>query len=158
MTPHPTGGGRVTTPPDASMPPDTDPPDDGVAQRLREARRAKGLTQAQVAKHLGVSRRAVSEWETGIRLPHVAIPGLAALYDVTTTFLLYGVEPASAELQALRDDVQSLATAVKSLGSDLAALAETTAATLADVLRLLRVGDPDQPEPVSERADDPERP
>ena len=150
--PHPTSGRRVhAAPPDDSMPADTDPPDDGVAQRLREARRAKGLTQEQVSKTLGVSRRAVSEWETGVRLPHTSIPALAALYDVTTTFLLYGVEPASAELQAMRvyisgvrDDVQDLRAALQGLSGDVkmllvlvADLTESTTQSFASVGDLL---------------------
>ena len=37
---------------------------DGLAGRLSERRRARGLTQGQVAVRLGVSRQAVSKWET----------------------------------------------------------------------------------------------
>ena len=103
---------------------------DELAGRLREARRAKGLTQQQVAVALHVSRRAVSEWETGARKPHVALPGLAALYDVTTTFLLYGVEPSSIELRRLADDVAATR-------ADLAALAESTARSFDELQRLL---------------------
>jgi len=136
-------------------------PDDGsgVAQRLREARRASGLTQQQVADKLNVSRRAVSEWETGIRLPHVALPALAALYGTTSSFLLYGVEPASAELHALRDqvilivdEVQTLSRSVQENQDRLAALAETTASSFAETLalleRLILRADEDQPEPL----------
>jgi|GEM_PF-4962826 len=36
-------------------------------QKLREA--SKGLTQAELAKHLGVSRSTVSAWETGVNPP-----------------------------------------------------------------------------------------
>ncbi|HJA01110.1 MAG TPA: helix-turn-helix transcriptional regulator [Candidatus Collinsella stercoripullorum] len=38
---------------------------DGLAGRLSERRRARGLTQGQVAVRLGVSRQAVSKWEMG---------------------------------------------------------------------------------------------
>lgn len=108
-----------------------------IAVRLRDARRAKGMTQQQVSDALGVSRRAVSEWETGIRQPHVALPGLAALYGVSTTFLLYGVEPASAELRELRDDVARVLDEISAIRTDLTALAETTEAAFAEVRALI---------------------
>lgn len=107
-----------------------DPPSD-VAQRLRDARRALGLTQQEVADRLGVSRRAVSEWETGIRQPHTSLPALSALYDVSASFLLYGVEPSSVELRELREIVVALALDVTSLREDVERLAER-----ADVVRL----------------------
>jgi transcriptional regulator with XRE-family HTH domain len=78
------------------------PIDDGLRHRLREARRAVGLTQQQVAERLGSSRRAVVEWEGGQRRPHVALPKLAELYGVSTSWLLEGAEPASVELRELR--------------------------------------------------------
>jgi transcriptional regulator with XRE-family HTH domain len=36
-----------------------------IAARLREARTDAGLTQTAVAKHLGISRASVSQWEQG---------------------------------------------------------------------------------------------
>ncbi len=35
-----------------------------VAQRLANARRTRGITQEELANRLGVSRQAVSNWET----------------------------------------------------------------------------------------------
>lgn len=35
-----------------------------VAQRLANARRARGITQEELANRLGVSRQAVSKWGT----------------------------------------------------------------------------------------------
>ena len=37
-----------------------------TANRLRDLRRAKGLTQEALASLLGVSRQAVSKWEQGV--------------------------------------------------------------------------------------------
>ena len=34
--------------------------------RVRDARKAKHLTQEQLAEKLGVSRQAVTKWETGV--------------------------------------------------------------------------------------------
>ena len=136
----------MATPPAANdaavvMPPD--PAGQTIAERLRDARRAKGLTQQQVADRLEVSRRAVSEWETGIRQPHVALPALSGLYGVSTTFLLYGVEPSSVELRQLRADVVER---LDALGDEIAlnrqkivALAEATEAVFAEQRRLLEL-------------------
>ena len=51
--------------------------DYSFGQRMLSLRTRIGLTQAGLAKRLGVSRRAVSEWEAGsnyptaVHLPHV---------------------------------------------------------------------------------------
>lgn len=55
-----------------------------IAQRLRTAREAAGLKQAQVAKKLGLHRPTISEIEAGRR--RVSAEELAVLAD------LYGVE------------------------------------------------------------------
>ena len=39
-----------------------------IGNNIRELRQQKGLTQEQVAVHLGVSYQAVSKWETGVSL------------------------------------------------------------------------------------------
>ena len=36
-----------------------------IGQLLKELRKGKGLTQAQLAEQFGVSDRSVSRWETG---------------------------------------------------------------------------------------------
>src|SRR5258706_14081755 len=43
--------------------------DYGFGQAMLSLRRAIGLTQAGLAEHLGVSRRAVGEWEAGSSYP-----------------------------------------------------------------------------------------
>ena len=55
-----------------------------IGNNIRMLRQRKGLTQEQVAAHLGVSYQAVSKWETGANTPDISLlPGLAALFDVT---------------------------------------------------------------------------
>ncbi|HJA26536.1 MAG TPA: helix-turn-helix domain-containing protein [Candidatus Fournierella merdigallinarum] len=44
-----------------------------IGQTVQRLRRAKGLTQGQLAAQLGVSSAAVSKWETGGALPDVAL-------------------------------------------------------------------------------------
>lgn len=64
---------------------------DGLAGRLSERRRARGLTQGQVAVRLGVSRQAVSKWEMGRSAPDLEnLALLAELFSCTVDELLIG--------------------------------------------------------------------
>ena len=44
-----------------------------IGQLLKELRKEKGLTQAQLAEQFGVSDRSVSRWETGTTLPDLSV-------------------------------------------------------------------------------------
>jgi len=60
-----------------------------IASRIREARRAAGLSQGQVARMLGLQRPSVSEMEAGRRrVSGDEITRLAELFDVSTSWLL----------------------------------------------------------------------
>lgn len=48
-------------------------------ERLRMARKARGLNQSELAERIGLSMNSVSEWERGVREPK--LPGLLALAD-----------------------------------------------------------------------------
>lgn len=64
-----------------------------VAQRLREARRQAGLTQADVARDFQISRQAVSLWENGRVMPCLLdLRELCVLYEVSSDYLLFGVQ------------------------------------------------------------------
>lgn len=57
--------------------------------RLKEARRAKGMTQKEVAEIIGVTQNGLSNWETGRnRVDLVTLQRLADIYGVTTDYLL----------------------------------------------------------------------
>lgn len=57
--------------------------------RLKEARKAKGLTQVDVAKIIGISQNGYSDWETGKnRVDARSLAKLADLYGVTINYLL----------------------------------------------------------------------
>lgn len=58
---------------------------------LKKLRKSKGLTQEQVAEHLGVSPQAVSKWENGSYPDGDLIPKVARLYGVSVSYL-YGEE------------------------------------------------------------------
>ena len=50
---------------------------------LKELRKAKNITQEELANHLNVSRKSVSRWETGTNMPDLDILiELSKFYDV----------------------------------------------------------------------------
>lgn len=65
-----------------------------LAEALRARRAAANYTQEYVAETLGVSRQAVSKWESGASEPSTAnLMALARLYQVTVDELLGGPAP-----------------------------------------------------------------
>lgn len=44
-----------------------------VAQRLKEAREKKGLTQREMARAIGVSQPAYCQFESGYKIPSLAV-------------------------------------------------------------------------------------
>ena len=62
-----------------------------LGSRLRAAREATGLSQANVAELIGVTRQSVCAWENGARCPTaVQLGELAAMYCVCAHSLLFG--------------------------------------------------------------------
>ena len=60
-----------------------------IAERLRESRKAAGLSQGQVAKLLNMHRPTISEIEAGNRrVSAVELDTFAKTYDVTVSWLL----------------------------------------------------------------------
>lgn len=58
---------------------------------LRSLRKAKGLTQENVATRLMLSPKTISRWESGLGLPDISIiTDVATLYDVTVDEILKG--------------------------------------------------------------------
>ncbi len=64
-----------------------------LGEVLKEYRQQSGMTQEYVAEALGVSRQAVSKWETGAAEPSTSnLLALAKLYGVDPGELLRGVQ------------------------------------------------------------------
>lgn len=60
-----------------------------LGERIALCRKRAGLSQEELAGRLGLSRQAVSRWETGAALPDIdKIIELSRLFGVTTDFLL----------------------------------------------------------------------
>ena len=66
-----------------------------LGEKLTQARKASGLTQADIAAKLNVSRQAVSRWESGQSKPSTEkLLALGELYGVSIDRLLNAEEPA----------------------------------------------------------------
>ena len=62
-----------------------------IADKIKNARTIKKLTQEQVAEDLNVSRQTISNWENGKSLPDiVSIIRMSELYDLSLDELLKG--------------------------------------------------------------------
>ncbi|MBQ2799925.1 MAG: helix-turn-helix transcriptional regulator [Lachnospiraceae bacterium] len=66
-----------------------------VADKIKHMREQKKMTQADLAKHLGITRSSVNAWEMGISVPSTQyVVELALIFNVSTDFLL-GVDSTS---------------------------------------------------------------
>lgn len=62
-----------------------------IGNRISKYRKAKGLTQEDLAGKLGVSSQAVSKWETDASCPDISLlPQLCSILGITTDELLTG--------------------------------------------------------------------
>lgn len=60
-----------------------------IGERIKEVREKNGLTQALLAKKLGISRSAVNAWEMGISVPSAQyLIELSQLFRVSTDYIL----------------------------------------------------------------------
>lgn len=60
-----------------------------IASTIQRERKGKQMTQEELAGRLGVSKAAVSKWETGQSLPDITmLPQLATLFNITIDELL----------------------------------------------------------------------
>ena len=70
-----------------------------IGKRIAALRKEKGLTQEELAGHMGISPQAVSKWENDQTCPDIsALPKLARLLGVSVDELLEGKQ----ELPAVR--------------------------------------------------------
>lgn len=77
-----------------------------IADRIQSLRKIKGLSQEQLADAIGVSRQAVSKWESEQSTPDLEkIVLLSEYFDVTTDYLLKGIEPVEDEVHKTIGDV-----------------------------------------------------
>lgn len=63
-----------------------------VGQRIREARTRRGMTQAQIAKKLGISYQVMQRYERGEKLGVARLFEIAEILDVDAALLLQPVK------------------------------------------------------------------
>lgn len=65
-----------------------------IGERIQDLRKSRGISQEQLADMAGVSRQAVSKWESGQSMPDIEkVILLSDYFEVSTDYLLKGVEP-----------------------------------------------------------------
>lgn len=75
-----------------------------LGQQIQERRRAAGLSQEGLGEALGVSRQAISKWESDITIPEVEkLITMSRLFAVPVGVLLGVEEPAAPAAQELSD-------------------------------------------------------
>lgn len=74
-----------------------------IARIITDKRRAKGITQDQLATYIGVSKASVSKWETGQSYPDITfLPQLASYFNISIDDLM-GYSP-----QMTKEDIKNL--------------------------------------------------
>lgn len=75
-----------------------------IADRIQSLRKTKGISQEELADIIGVSRQTISKWESEQSTPDMdRIIQLSDCFDVTTDFLLKGIEPIKTEAKRKLD-------------------------------------------------------
>ncbi len=89
-----------------------------LADRIQTLRKAKGISQEQLADKIGVSRQAVSKWESEQSSPDLdKIILLSDYFEVSTDYLLKGIEPTSNKKIKIDAKIFSIvATAINFIG------------------------------------------
>lgn len=120
-----------------------------ISDRIQQLRKAKGISQEELADKIGVSRQAVSKWESEQTTPDVEkVLLLSDYFEVTTDYLLKGIEPAPGETAPGKEKPDALVfsitgTAFNCMGLILAAMVwheEQTATATAIGLILYVIG------------------
>ena len=75
-----------------------------MADRIQYLRKTKGISQEELADKVGVSRQAVSKWESEQSTPDLEkIIIMSDFFGVTTDYILKGIEPVEDEEQKSKE-------------------------------------------------------
>ena len=78
-------------------------------EKLQELRKAKGLTQEELAKQLYVSRTAISKWESGKGYPSIdSLKEISKYFSVTIDELLSSEELITAAKDENRSNIRRM--------------------------------------------------
>ena len=82
---------------------------ENIGKFIAECRKEKNMTQQELAEKLGVTDRAISNWENGRRLPDLSLISLVANeLDVSVAELLNGRKLNKEELEELKTTIDKL--------------------------------------------------
>ena len=77
-----------------------------IADRIQSLRKSKGMSQEELADAVGVSRQAVSKWESEQATPDLdKVVIMSDIFEVTTDYLLKGIEPVKTDDHKTMADV-----------------------------------------------------
>lgn len=77
-----------------------------IADRIQSLRKSKGMSQEELADRVGVSRQAVSKWESEQATPDLdKVVIMSDIFEVTTDYLLKGIEPVKSDDHKTMADV-----------------------------------------------------
>ena len=75
-----------------------------IADRIQNLRKTKGISQEGLADKVGVSRQAVSKWESEQSTPDIEkIIIMSDYFEVTTDYLLKGIDPKTKDIKKMPD-------------------------------------------------------
>ncbi|MEA5026705.1 hypothetical protein SDC9_109302 [bioreactor metagenome] len=75
-----------------------------IADRIQSLRKIKGISQEELADKIGVSRQAVSKWESEQSVPDIdKVLIMSEYFDVTTDYILKGIEDKRDDFHQLPD-------------------------------------------------------
>ena len=82
-----------------------------IADKIKTLRESNGLTQADIAKKLGITRSSVNAWEMGISVPSTMyIVELSRLFGVSADYILGLEQKASLDISGLDEESVRLLT------------------------------------------------
>ena len=76
-----------------------------IADKIKALRESRGMTQAELARQLGITRSGVNAWEMGLSVPSTQyVVDLALFFTVSSDFLL-GIDSSfTLNVEGLSDD------------------------------------------------------
>ncbi len=84
-----------------------------IGNKIKKLRQTSGITQADLARELGITRSSVNAWEMGVSLPSTMfVIKLAQIFQVSTDYLLDVEREAVLDISGLDDDSIKILTAM----------------------------------------------
>ena len=94
-----------------------------IADRIQNLRKSKGISQEELADKIGVSRQAVSKWESEQSVPDLdKVIIMSDYFEVTTDYILKGIEQGKQAVENVNAHIfTAVATALNFIGLAIAA-------------------------------------